>query len=209
MIAAHGGLGAAALVAGLGAALLPKRPGAHVWAGRLFSVGMLLSLVAISVPIVRRANVFMIGLGMVAWFAIIEGWRALRRFRGTLQTAPDLVDYLAVGLTAAAALWLAAFGMQGVLRSGNPLFLVCLAFSGLAAVLLTAAVKRWRRDVSRPEWLAVHIGHMSGALGAAVTAASVVNLEGLFGSMQWVLWVGPTLISTVLGQRAIRARGLT
>jgi hypothetical protein len=209
MIAAHGALGTLALLAGFFAAFAPKRPGAHPWAGRLFAVVMLLSLLAISIPIVQRRNIFMMGLGTVAWFAIIEGWRALRRYRGTLQGAPDWVDYAVAVITGISALGLAAFGLWGLSRNGNPIFGVCLAFAALAAVLLQAAVRRWRQEVSRKQWLAVHIGHMSGALGAAVTAAAIVNLEELFGTFQWVLWVAPTLISMVWAQRAMKSRGLT
>ena len=169
---------------------------------------MLVALVAIAVPIVRRSNVFMMGLGAVAWFAVVEGWRALRRYRGSLDGTPDAVDYTVAALTAAAALGLAVFGVLGLARTGSPLFGVCLAFAWLAGSLLRAASQRWRRQVSRKEWLAVHIGHMSGALGAAVTAAGVVNLEGVFGSMQWVLWVAPTAVSALWARRVLRARGL-
>jgi hypothetical protein len=49
---------------------------------------------------------------------------------------------------------------------------------------------------------------MSGGLGAAVTAAGVVNLEAYLGGWQWVLWVGPTVVGSMLAQRAMRQRGL-
>jgi hypothetical protein len=209
MVMVHGGLGTLALLAGLGAALAPKRRGWHVLSGRVFAVTLLVSLLAIAGPILLRRNVFMMGLGAVAWFAIIEGWRALRRYRGTLQAAPDIVDYAVVAVTGAMAVGLAIFGLWVLVRTANPLAAVCLGFAALAGVLLWASIRRWRAEVTRRQWLAVHIGHMSGALGAAVTAAAVVNLEGWFGSWQWVLWVGPTVVSTVWGQRAIRARGLT
>jgi hypothetical protein len=118
------------------------------------------------------------------------------------------VDFGVAGITGVMTVGLAAFGLTGLVQTGNPLGAVCLVFAGLSTVLLWAAVGRWRVEVARKQWLAVHIGHMSGALGAAITAAGVVNLEGLLGSFQWVLWVAPTVISTVWGQRAIRSRGL-
>jgi len=208
LVLAHGAMGAVALLAGLGAAMAPKRPGLHVLLGRAFAVTFLVSLVLIAGPIAMRANVAMLGLGAVAWFALIEGWRALYRFRGTLPGAPDLVDYGVVGVTALIALGLMAFGLRGLWLTANPLFGVCLAFAALAGVLVRAAVRRWRSEVSKKQWLAVHIGHMTGALGAAITAAAVVNLEGLFGPLQWILWVGPTVIGSLWAQRAMRARGL-
>jgi hypothetical protein len=204
----HGGLGACALVAGGIAAFAPKRAGTHVLAGRVFAVCLLASLLAIAWPVVVRMNVFMMGLGSVACFALLEGWRALRRFRGTLQSAPDAVDYAIVGVTGAVSLALACFGLWVLVRSRNPLGAVCIAFGALGGALLRASIRRWRQDLSRKRWLAVHIGHMSGALGAAVTAAAVVNLEGVFGGFQWVLWVAPTVVANVWSERQIAARGL-
>lgn len=209
MVLLHGGLGALALLAGCVAALAPKKRGLHVWAGRVFASVMLLSLAAISVPIVARANVFMLGLGTVAGFALVEGWRGLWRYRGQLPSGPTWVDRLAAALTGVVALGLGAFGAVGLVRTGDPLYAVCGVFAVLALVLVRGAVGRWREgEVSRDRWLAVHIGHTAGALGAAVTAAAIVNLEGVFGSLQWVLWVGPTLVSTVWARAVMRRRGL-
>ena len=201
----HGGLGVIALGAGLVAAVAPKRRGLHVWAGRVFASILLGSLLVVAVPIVLRGNVFMLGLGTVAWFAVVEGWRALLRVRGTIAPGPGWVDYLAVALTTACATGLGVFGAVGVLTSGNPLYAVCIAFTALGWTLGWQAWRRWSMDLTAKQWLDVHIGHMSGALGAAVTAAAVVNLEGLVGGFEWVLWIAPTVVSTGWAQRVMRA----
>ena len=205
---AHASLGVVGLIAGMVAVLAPKKAGRHVLAGRVFAVVMLMSVVAIAWPVWRKQNVFMLGLGTVAAFAIVEGWRALLRFRGDLSPQPGWMDHAVAGWTILVSLGLGGFGAWGLWSRGNPLFAVCLGFAALGSSLVRDAWRRWHSDVPRKQWLAVHIGHMSGGLGAAVTAAGVVNLEAYLGGWQWVLWVGPTVVGSMLAQRAMRQRGL-
>jgi hypothetical protein len=208
LVLLHAGLGSIALLAGVVAAFAPKRAGLHTRAGAAFATLMLLALASVSLPILARRNVFMIGLGTVAFYSIVEGWRGLWRFRGTLPPEPLAIDKLAAALTAAASIGLGAYGANGLATVGDPMYAVCLAFTALGLVLVGLAWKRWRAPPARSVWLSVHIGHMAGALGAATTAALVINLDGALGGASWLMWVGPTVGSTVWGQFEIRRRGL-
>ena len=90
----HAGLGVTALLAGGVAAFAPKRAGVHGWAGRIFALCMLASIAAIAWSIFVHTNVFMMGLGTIAGFAVVEGWRALLRSRRRLSPSPNVVDQL-------------------------------------------------------------------------------------------------------------------
>ena len=186
-----------------------KAGGAHPRAGRVFAVSLALVYVAILINIVVKANVFMLGIGWLAVFASTEGWRALRRFQGRLPLTPTRLDYLLNGATALLSIGLLAFGAWAFVATSNPMGLVCAGFGLLGAVLVRQAWRRWQAPPPKPRWLAIHIGMMTGAFGAALTAFLALQFSGRLGSYEWVLWIAPTVIMSRYAAYETRHRGLS
>ena len=204
----HGLMGAACLVTGAIAILSKKAGGRHPKAGRVFAVCLVLAYLVILPNIVLQRNVFMLGIGWLAAYAGIDGWRALRRFKGELTVSPQPLDHVMMGLCFLLALALAVFGLRVFLSSGNLLGLVCVGFAALGASLGRASLQRFRETPPRSRWLAAHIGLMSGAFAAALTAFFAVQLSGRIGSWEWVVWVAPTVLMMRWARREEERRGL-
>ena len=200
----HASFGAVCLLAGTAALLVRKAPGTHPKAGRVFAVTLMLAVAAILPNVLRDLNVFMLGMGALAAYTGLEGWRALRRYRGDLGAEATTADYLLQGTTALFSALLVAFGFWALYPSGYPMGVVCIGFGSLGLYLVNLARKRWGTSVPRSGWLAIHIGMMTGAFGAALTAFVAVQLSGRVGSYEWVVWVLPSIVMVTYGQSQIR-----
>lgn len=204
----HAGLGTSCLISGLIALTAKKTKGRHPNAGRVFAVSLSLTFAAILLNIVVRKNMFMLGIGWLAVFAGIEGWRALLRFKGSLTSSPTVFDYIFGCTTALLSVGLCAFGVQVFVTSNNIMGLVCVGFGLLGFALLRGTWKRWRTPPSRQQWLKVHIDMMLGAFSAAVTAFLAIQFSGHLGGFEWVVWVAPTVIISRYGSYETKRRGL-
>ena len=158
--------------------------------------------------IVVRQNVFMLGVGWLAVYAGVEGWRALLRFKGRLSLKPTALDYSLSGLTALLSLGLCVFGVQIFFSSSNIMGLVCVGFGLLGATLLRGTWRRWKTPLSQQQWLKVHVDMMLGAFSAAVTAFLAIQLSGHVGGFEWVIWEAPTLLMSRYGAYEAKRRGL-
>ncbi len=210
----HMGFGALCLVSGTIALFVTKKRGKHSKAGQAFAISLLLAYFSILPNILSDQNYFMLGIGALAVFAAIDGWRALRRFKKTLAPTPSLVDYVAVGLTGLTSALLAIKGgmatAEGLEGEGlNLMALVMVAFGLFGAALIRGTVKRWKNPPSSKGWLAVHIGMMTGALSAALVAFFAIQFSGKVGSFEWTLWVGPVVLMNIIGNREMKKRNLS
>jgi hypothetical protein len=204
----HASLGIICLVSGILALTAKKTKGRHPAAGRVFAVSLTLAFAAILLNIVVRKNVFMLGMGWLAVYAGVEGWRALLRFKGSLAPKPTAFDYILGGTTALLSVGLIAFGVRVFVSSNNVMGFVCVGFGVLGVYLLRGSWQRWKTPPSKQEWMKVHIGMMLGAFSAAVTAFLAVQLSGHLGGFEWVVWVAPTLIISRYGAYETKRREL-
>lgn len=177
-------------------------------AGRIFVFSLVLCFFSILFNIVLQKNVSMFGIGWLAVYAGIEGWRSLLRFRGSLAPEPTAFDYAVAGTNTLICLGLLGFGMRVFAVSSNPLGLVCVGFGLLGVGLVRGAWKRWKEAPPRSRWLAVHIGMMTGAFSAALTAFLAIQLSGRIGGFEWIVWVAPTLLMSRYGAYETKRRGL-
>ena len=129
---------------GLFALMAPKASGLHPTAGRVFILSLALTFAAILLNIIVAQNVFMLGLGWLALYAALVGWRALLRFQSRLSNQPSAFDYLLNGTTAFLSLGLAAFGFAVFSNSGKVMGLVCVGFSLLGVRLVWRPVNAGR-----------------------------------------------------------------
>ena len=203
----HAGLGTLCLISGLLALMSKKDRGRHPKAGRVFAVSLALTFAAILLNIIARKNVFMLGIGWLAVFAGIEGWRALLRFKGSLAPQPAVFDYTLGCITLLLSVGLCAFGVHVSITSETVMGLVCVGFGVLGFALLRGTWTRWRRPPPKPQWLKTHVDMMLGAFSAAVTAFLAIQLSGHVGGFEWVVWVAPTLLLSRYGSYEMTRRG--
>jgi len=165
-----------------------------------------LVFVAILPNIIAKQNVFMFGIGGLAVYTSVEGWRALLRARNRLTLAPQALDYIANASCGLSSIGLAVFGGGVFARTGNLLGLVCVGFGVLGVLLVKAAWTRWKEPPSPEGWLAVHIGMMTGAFSAALTAFVAIQFSGKVGNLEWMLWIAPSVLMSIWSKRQVRSR---
>lgn len=204
----HASFGIICIVSGLLAITAEKRRGRHSNAGRVFAVSLTFTFVAILLNIVVRKNVFMLGLGWLAVYTGIEGWRALLRFKGSLPHQPTVFDYLFGTSTLILSVGLFVFGVRVFIQSKNPMGFVCIVFGVLGVSVLRKTWQRYKTIASEQQWLKIHIDMMSAAFSAAVTAFLAVQFSGHLGGFEWVVWVTPTLVLSRYGSYEAKRRGL-
>jgi hypothetical protein len=189
----HAVLGAVCLLSGIVALTAKKRQGRHGRAGKVFAVSLVLVYVTILLNIAVQRNIFMLTIGWLAVHAGIEGWRALKRFKGDLPIQAQAVDHGLFLITSVVACGAIAFGLRGFIVNDLTMGLVCAGFGCLGLGLARDTWRRRRTPPHQREWLIVHIDLMTGAFSAALIAFLVLQFTGQVGGLEWLLWVGPVL----------------
>lgn len=181
----HIAAGSVALAAGTVAALAPKGRQVHSRSGVVFAAAMALCALAGLVISLMKNNGFLLAISMFTLYLVSTGFLfGTRRQMQNLRRALRPVG--AVGLLFAAyMLWV---GWQ----SGGQALMVLGTFGTMLAGFSVADLAMPLRPASR---IARHAGRMGGAFIAAVTAVLVVNVNM---EPAWVLWLGPTVVGTLL-----------
>ena len=200
LIPVHGTLGAAALLAGGVALFARKRRGRHTRGGVAF-VALMAAAIAAAIPvIVLSRNLFLGGLGAVAAYLVVAGWR-LGRLRPPARAAA--FDPAAAAVAMALFGGFIAFNLYFVARGQ----LLGLAGAGIGFLGFQSA-RGHRRFLRAPEqdprdWVAHHGETMGGAFIASMTAffaAAMTNV--LPGVPEFLIWLAPIalLVPVLRGQ---------
>jgi len=209
--------GTLALAFGLAAMVLRKGSRGHVLAGRLYLVAVSIVLIS-TVPILplvaerQEAWVaeYLISIDLLVAYLAVSG---ARRPKARRKTWPDVVIACAGALigigfllesvqdarlmrmlmdaldapinldTATASFFLAVFGVGILLMVWEDIYLMRFP------------------NLTRGRYLSTHLGRMAGSYLGLVTAVVVVNLSKPLtdlGAPQWILWLTPALIGTVI-----------
>tara|TARA_Y100001968_G_scaffold264922_1_gene253958 strand:- start:1942 stop:2595 length:654 start_codon:yes stop_codon:yes gene_type:complete len=204
LIPLHAVLGIVALISGMTALLLRKERGRHTQFGIAF-FGFLMAAIAASLPvIVLSQNIFLGGLGAVALYLAIMGYR-IGRLRPP-QAAPTNTDHACVWLGLMAFSLFALLGLW-VVQTGQLLGAVMVFLGGLGV----KSAWKHRRFFADPEgdlesWMEHHGGTLGGAIVASSTAFSAATLTNLLPDFpEWILWVAPVvLLAPVVGKQVKR-----
>jgi uncharacterized membrane protein len=186
----HAFFGGIALLSGLASVLFVKGSPNHKKSGKVFSYGMVISSL-ISLPICwlpNHENNFLFLIGIFTIYLVISGNRVLL-FKKKKEA--NFTDKLISTIMFVASLSMLTFGTYFLLRnnSGGILYL----FFGITALLISIRDFKFYKNIDKTKILPFHIGKMSGAYIASVTAFLVAGLrfEGI------IYWVLPTLIGTL------------
>lgn len=185
----HAFLGGIALLSGFASIVFIKGSPNHKKAGKVFSYGMVLSSL-ISLPICwmpNHENNFLFLIGIFTIYLVVSG-NSVLEFKKKKEA--NYMDKLISGIMFFAAVLMLFFGTYFLINRnlGGILYI----FFGLMAFILALRDFKFYKNRDKTKILPFHIGKMSGAYIASITAFLVagLHLEGL------IYWIFPTIIGT-------------
>ncbi len=189
LIYIHAILGGIALLAGAMALVFKKGGRLHKNNGRIFFYAMLVSaLVSLIVAVLpNHQNPFLFSIGLFSTYFLLSGYRGLRFREKNVVLRMDKVISSTVIFVGAAMVLVPIIVNYSI-------DIVLLVF-GFAAVVFGIRDLKMFNDRERlyRQWLKIHLGKMTGAYIAAVSAFLVVN-DFLPGLLNWFL---PTILGSV------------
>lgn len=197
--------GSAALIGGLAAIVARKSKGLHSRAGTVYYISMyVVGATAITMTLIRF-NPFLLAIGLFAVYLTYTGRKAITMFRATEPWKPQFSQLLPSYLALAVSVFMIGWPMVRMFMEGH-FFVPILGVFGLILFLNAWQDVKALREVSNlfPRnrmFLLMHIGKMSGAYIATVTAFLVNNVST---NPAWIAWLLPTLIGSPLIARSIR-----
>jgi uncharacterized membrane protein len=194
--------GTAALISGLIAMLTQKGGRAHRRAGIVYFAGMSAVFVSAVILSIARNNVFLLLVGFFSYYLTVRGYRILYLKNLPAGQKPTVVDWLITGVAGLFILTLVGWGVT-LLMAGERMGIVALVFGGIGASFVRKdIVQFFRPPQEKMHWWYGHISSMGGSYISAVTAFIVVNIR--LAEFQWVLWIVPSIVGTILIIRTIR-----
>jgi len=192
--------GTAGLISGTIAAAVIKGKKAHIFAGKIFSIGMIIA--ALSALIMSNLpdhhNIFLFAVGGFTFYMVTTGNRIVQLKKNkTVNTSIfNGKDYFLFLFGTVFGLFLIFIAVKTYWINKNMFALVpivfgliCLNYARMDFSLLSG------KSNVQQQWLYNHITRMMGALIASYTAFLVVNVQI---KQQWVFWLLPTLTGSFL-----------
>lgn len=201
MLILHIAGGTIALISGLIAMLTQKGSKPHRLAGKIYFGGMTAVFVGAVIVAIAHRNDFLLMVGFFSYYLTVRGYRALYLKKIGQGQKPIALDWLIVTIS---GIFIAALLVYGLLIfvKGNGMGIPAIVFSLIGLVFLVLDIRTFFKAPPKMHWWFTHIGSMGGSYISAVTAFVVVNVQ--LPQYNWVLWVLPTLIGSVLIGRTIR-----
>ncbi|CAA9199425.1 hypothetical protein [Flavobacterium collinsii] len=190
LIYIHAFFGGIGLITGIGSVVVKKGSTLHKRMGKLFSIGMFISTL-ISIPICwmpKHQNIFLFLIGLFTIYLVISGNRALN-FKH--KTKADFYDKLISGTMLFFSVIMISIGIYCQLNSVQNGIL--FTFFGGFGLYMTVKHFIFFKNLSKTNnWLSKHIGKMTGALIASVTAFIVAGI----GLGNIITWMAPSILGT-------------
>jgi uncharacterized membrane protein len=194
--------GTVALISGLVAMLTAKGSKTHRLAGKIYFGGMTAVFVGAVIVALGHHKDFLLMIGFFSYYLTVRGYRVLFLKKLNQGQKPVLVDWVIISVSAIFILALFGWGIWA-LTLGSGMGITGIVFGTIGSVFLFQDVRSF---VSPPKekmhWWFTHIGSMAGSYISAVTAFVVVNFQ--LPQYNWVLWVLPTAVGSVLIAKTIR-----
>ena len=188
----HVATGFVALTVGLIPFLVKKGGRLHNSAGKIFYYAMIFVASSAFALAMYRFNPFLLMVGLLTLYSTITGYRGLQRMRARITKGETrdwaLLAFCGIGLGFTIWQTLAQFGTE------NTSVLVLIGFFAVSLLNLLwkdVQVFTGRREIKGKAWIRYHIGRISGAYIATVTAFLVNNVRT---DPEFVAWLLPTVI---------------
>ena len=190
VIYTHAFFGSLGLVAGFASVIFKKGSSKHKLSGKIFSQSMILSS-TLSLPICwlpKHENPFLFLIGIFTIYLVLSGNRILLFQKRPYAT---FIDQLISGTLFIGSLFMIGLGCYYMYHMQN-VGVLYLVFGPLAVTMSLRDFKFFK-NIDKSKVLKFHIGKMTGAFGASITAFLVagVRLNGL------IYWVLPSIIMAI------------
>ncbi|MFB9107458.1 hypothetical protein [Flavobacterium gyeonganense] len=188
LIYIHAFFGGIGLITGIGNVAVKKGGKLHKRMGKLFSIGMLtssiISLIICWIP--NHQNIFLFLIGLFTIYLVISGNRILN-FKHKLKA--NLADKVISGnmlLFSVIMILLGIYCQLNTITNG----MLFIFFGGFGFYMSYKDFIFFKKlPETNKSWLAKHIGKMTGALIASITAYIVAGL----GIGSAIAWITPTI----------------
>ena len=202
MLVLHIGGGTVALLSGLVAMFTKKGSSIHRLAGRIYFWSMTAVFTGALVVSIAHQNYFLLMVGFFSYYMTVRGYRILSLKSMHQGQSVAGVDYIIMFLAGLFIISLLIFGCVWLVH-GQAMGAVAVTFGLIGCGFLWLDVRRfWNPPADRMHWWYGHINSMGGSYISAITAFIVVNIQ--LPQFQWVLWVLPSLIGSLIIGRTIR-----
>lgn len=179
----HAFFGGIGLLAGFASLIFPKGSPKHKKAGKIFSLGMIVSSL-ISLPISwlpNHENIFLFLIGIFTIYLVLSGNRILLFKK---KNKANFTDKFISGTLLVGAIAMLVLGSLYLFQQQNAgiLFL----FFGIISLIMALRDFQFFKTMIKSKVLSFHIGKMSGAFAASITAFLVAGMR-LEGLIYWIL----------------------
>ncbi|WP_299439376.1 hypothetical protein [uncultured Aquimarina sp.] len=192
LIYIHAFFGGIGLLSGLVSIVGKKGRFYHRKAGIIFSIAMFISA-SIAIPITllpNHENLLLHLLSIFTIYLVISGNRVLRFKKHHTLGVLDIAITSSMGLVFLGMIFIGIYNRTQEIPKSTLFFF----FGGFGIMAIVRDIKLYKAFKTNPTaYLSNHIGKMSGAYGAAVTA---FLLAALNSSTLWV-WLTPSIITLV------------
>ena len=192
----HVAAGFTALVVGIFAFASRKGGKIHLLSGKVYVIAMLLVAVSAFVLSLIRYNPFLFMVGVFTLYMTVTGYRGLLKKRQRTQQA-KLTDWLLIGFSGIMAGFMTIRAIYQVSDGQQDFLPVVLTFSGILTIFIITDLRIYlgSKTMTANDWLLYHIGRISGAYIATLTAFLVVNVQT---EPAYIAWLLPTVLGSPL-----------
>jgi hypothetical protein len=149
-----------------------------------------------------KNNIFLLLVGFFSYYLTVRGYRILYLKNLPAGQKATGVDWLITGVAGLFILALTGWGIF-LLTMGHSMGIVAVAFAFIGSLFVRKDIRQFvRPPQEKMHWWYGHISSMGGSYISAFTAFIVTNIQ--VPEYQWVLWLLPSVIGTVLILRTIR-----
>lgn len=191
----HIAAGFTAFFVGPGAMLTKKGKLWHRRWGKVFFWGMAVVAGTALVLTKVQPDKFLTLVAIFSFYSAFSGYRVLYHKRPDKGQLPKSFDWIAAGITLTTGIGLLYMGLFNIgtfeFRFQPIMFTFGIICIGLAGSDIRRFLAEFNADTDKYNWWYTHMGNMTGAYIAAVTAFSAVNFSFLPPVVRW-LW--PTFL---------------
>jgi hypothetical protein len=157
---------------------------------------MLLVAVSSFILSLIRYNPFLFMVGVFTLYMTVTGYRGLLKKRQKTQQA-KLADWLLIGFSGIMAGFMTIRAIYQVSDGQQDFLPVVLTFSGILTIFIITDLRIYlgSKTMTANDWLLYHIGRISGAYIATLTAFLVVNVQT---EPAYIAWLLPTVLGSPL-----------
>lgn len=185
--------GSLALLGGAVAIFSRKGNKTHRKGGKLFTYTMITTAVSAIILSLIKSNMFLLAIGFFTLYLTFSGWVMVMKIRHPLRVK---LHYFIGSFGLVSGIFLLQKGLLGFTHTQ----VILLVFGGIQMMMSAGDLLRKPKPSKN---IINHISKIGGAYIAAVTAFLVVNINFL---PAYLVWLGPTVIGTVLISVAVRKR---